>query len=61
MSAGPIPISEVAAYMGIFGPHGVDDREDFVYLIRACDAEWMSTQNARQSQEARAAKSRGKR
>jgi len=55
-SAGPIPVLNILAFMGKFGPHGVEDCEDYLYLLRAIDAEWLSVSNARSSQAAKGSK-----
>ena len=35
---GAIPLTEIEAYLRLFGHPGCDDAREFVVLIRACDA-----------------------
>ena len=35
---GAIPLTEIEAYLRLFGHPGCDDAREFVALIRACDA-----------------------
>lgn len=38
---GAIPLTEIQAYMDLFGHPGCDDPREFVTLIRACDAAFL--------------------
>jgi hypothetical protein len=38
----PIPLSEFAAFFSIRGIDDPDEREDYLYFVRACDREWLS-------------------
>ena len=38
LGAGAIPLTEIEAYLRLFGHPGCDDAREFVVLIRACDA-----------------------
>lgn len=38
---GPIPLTEIEAYVRLFGHPGCDDAREFLMLIRACDAAFL--------------------
>ncbi|MEM7444288.1 MAG: hypothetical protein AAF414_13265 [Pseudomonadota bacterium] len=41
LGAGAIPMTEIEAYLRLFGHPGCDDAREFVALIRACDGAFL--------------------
>jgi len=38
---GAIPLTEIEAYLRLFGHPGCDDAREFLMIIRACDAAYL--------------------
>jgi hypothetical protein len=61
---GYIPLTEIAAFISIFGPEGCVDADEFVRFVRSLDSVYIEVSSKRREQEAKnrqkAAKAKGK-
>ena len=60
-SIGPIPLSEMAAYMEMFGVKDIEERERFTKMVKALDRVYMKHMNAKLKHERESARKRAQR